>query len=196
MIRPNYRAAIESLGVLRSLAEFQPHIAGTPPLGLETDASDIDILCQATDFSSFVIHVWSLYADKEAFRLWQWASDGRPLIASFSAHGWVFEIFASNHPVEMQTGWRHYDVERRLLSLGGVPLKNRVLELRSAGMKTEPAFWSALNCSGDSYSGMLKLYHFSDCALAQVLEAAGFIVTAQGLARLILENVVDRGKDR
>lgn len=178
MNRPDYRTAIKVLGILRSLADFQPHVAGTPPLGLETETSDIDILCQAVDLSNFSRKIWSLYADKPEFRMRQWASDGRPLIASFTAHGWVFEIFASNDPVEVQPGWRHFEVERRLLLLGGAPLKTRVMDVRKSGLKTEPAFWSALNGSGNPYSGMLSLFEWPDEALCQMVRNAGFIAEA------------------
>jgi hypothetical protein len=178
MTRPDFRSAVEDLGLLQGLADFDPHVAGTPPLGLTMATSDIDVLCQAADLSSFAQRVWSLYAGQDAFRIWQWVSEGRPLIATFEAHGWVFEIFADRHPVEAQPGWRHFEVERRLLSLGGERLKARVMDLRNAGAKTEPAFWSALHGSGNPYSGMLSLYELPDEALRSILGAAGFTAPA------------------
>ncbi len=48
------------------------------------------------------------------------------------------------------------------------------MKLRQAGLKTEPAFWSALNQSGEPYSGMLSLSVQSDDVLAELLQNAGF----------------------
>ena len=48
-------------------ANFNPHLPGTPPLGLTTADSDFDALYQAADLSSFAQRVWSLYAGQDAF---------------------------------------------------------------------------------------------------------------------------------
>jgi len=34
---------------MRALAEFDPHLAGTLPLGLDLPTSDLDILCHAAE---------------------------------------------------------------------------------------------------------------------------------------------------
>jgi hypothetical protein len=174
MTRAHYRDAINALNILSDLADFDPHVAGTLPLGLQTNGSDIDILCSSDDLDSLTERVWSLYAAESGFRMWRWASAGRPVVASFEAHGWEFEIFGSTEPVEHQQGWRHFEVERRLLLLAGEPLRSRVMKLRQAGFKTEPAFWSALNRSGSAYCGMLSFHNFSDDHLAEILREAGF----------------------
>ncbi|WP_349677266.1 DUF4269 domain-containing protein [Rhizobium sp. UBA1881] len=96
------------------------------------------------------------------------------MIAGFIAHGWEFEIFGSTAPVERQPGWRHLEVEQRLLALGGPSFRATVMKLRQAGLKTEPAFWSALNQSGAPYSGMLSLSVQSDDVLAEHLQNGDF----------------------
>lgn len=174
MTRRSYLGAIDALNILKDLTHFDPHVAGTPPLGLHTAKSDIDILCHSVSINHFVETLWALYSDQTGFHVWQWASDGRPVVARFTAHTWDFEIFGSAEPVERQPGWQHFLVEHRLLALGGPSFRAKVMELRHAGLKTEPAFWSVLNQSGDPYSGMLSLIDWSDQAMAGLLQNAGF----------------------
>lgn len=100
------------------------------------------------------------------------------MITCFVKHGWVFEIFAGHDPVEARPRWRHFEVERRFLLLGGERLRVRLMELRKSGLKTEPAFWSALSGNGDPYAGLLTLYDCPDDALRQLLRATGFVATA------------------
>ena len=174
MNRPHYDEALLRLGILQALAAYDPHVAGTPPLGVDTPQSDIDILCCAPDMAQFFRDVVALYSALPGFSCWQWVSGERPLIVNFTLHGWEFELFASPQPVEQQAGWRHFTIERRLLGLGGETFKTKVMSLRSEGYKTEPAFWAALEMQGNAYAGLLKLCDDTDEALVDRLKQAGF----------------------
>jgi len=159
---------------MEALAAYDPHIAGTPPLGIHTETSDIDILFCAPDPGVFVAEVAQLYAHMSGFRIWQWTSEDRPVVATFRAYGWDFELFASARPVAQQFGWRHFTIERRLLSLGGDGFRRAILTLRGDGLKTEPAFWAALKRKGDAYLGLLSLEQATDEELRAELALAGF----------------------
>ncbi len=172
--RTDYQTAVHQIGILEALAAYDPHVAGTPPLGVDTLTSDIDILCCAADAEAFVADVLRFYGEMSGFRIWQWVSKDRPVIATFRACGWDFEIFASPLPVAEQFGWRHFEMERRLLGLGGDGFKSAIQALRRQGLKTEPAFWSALGQEGDAYLGMLSLEQATDDELRAKLDAAGF----------------------
>lgn len=172
--RCSYREAIRRSGVLAALRAFDPQVAGTPPLGLDLPASDIDILCHAPDAAVFAAVVWDRFRSQSGFALRQWIGDGRPVIAGFHAHGWAFEIFAAAVPVREQAGWRHFDVERRLLALGGTPLREAVMAGRRRGLKTEPAVATALGLSGDPYAALLDMQRQPDDALRRILRDAGF----------------------
>ena len=174
MTRLSFQQAVQSTGVLTALADFDPHLAGTPPLGLDLPSSDIDILCHAPDSLAFTAAVWNSFCDQAQFAVRQWASGGRPVIASFLAQGWQFEIFAAARPVAEQAGWRHFTVEQRLLRLGGSQLRAAVMKLRIAGAKTEPAFAIAMNLCGDPYQRLLELASGTDDALLELLEHAGY----------------------
>ncbi|MDF0540958.1 DUF4269 domain-containing protein [Sphingobium sp. H39-3-25] len=172
--RPDYQDALARLDILETLARFDPHIAGTPPLGIAMPSSDIDILCHAPDAAAFADVLWSAFSGHQGFAMRQWAGGERAVIATFVAEGWAFELFGSPLPVARQAGWRHFLVEQRLLALGGPPFRAAVLALRHQGIKTEPAFGQLLSLPGDPYAALLALERESDESLAATLSAAGF----------------------
>lgn len=165
--RPPYAAALVQSGVLERLAAFDPHVAGTPPLGLDLPSSDIDILCHAPDPAQFAGAVWRAFADRPGFAMWQWRGKDRPIVARFHCADWVFELFGEARPVAEQLGWRHFRIEQRLLALGGAGFRDAVLALRRAGAKTEPAFAQLLGLAGDPYAALLSLEPLDDAALLQ-----------------------------
>lgn len=163
--RPAYAAALTQSGVLTRLANFDPHVAGTPPLDLDLPDSDIDILCHAPDPQAFAAAVWNAYRDQPGFAMWQWQGSDRPVVARFRCAGWLFELFGQARPVAEQLGWRHFVIERRLLALGGEPLRAAVMARRRAGAKTEPAFAQVLGLTGDPYAALLTLEGMDDANL-------------------------------
>jgi hypothetical protein len=165
MTRPAYIEALAQSGVLPQLAVFDPHVAGTPPLGLDLPDSDIDILCHAPDPHAFAAAVWEAYRDLPGFAMWQWQGIDRPVVARFRCAGWLFELFGQARPVADQLGWRHFAIERRLLAFGGEPLRAAVMARRHAGAKTEPAFAQVLGLAGDPYAALLTLERLDDASL-------------------------------
>ncbi|MCJ8157464.1 DUF4269 domain-containing protein [Sphingomonas sp. LaA6.9] len=160
--------------MLAALAPFDPHVAGTPPLGIDLPSSDIDILCHAPDPDRLAHVLWQDFSDCAGFSLRHWTTESRPLIASFSAHGWMFEIFGSAQPVAEQPGWLHFQVEKRLLALGGQAFHAKVMAARHAGTKTEPAFAAALALPGNPYDALAALHPAPDDELALLIARAGF----------------------
>jgi uncharacterized protein DUF4269 len=160
-----YEAAIDSSGVLDVLRAFDPRVVGTLPLGLSVPGSDIDIVCHAFDPMVFAEAIWKQFQSCNGFRLYQWTSSERPVVARFEWSGWPFEIFGSSRPVDRQHGWLHFEIEKRLLDLDDGRLRKAVLRQRSLGLKTEPAFAAVLGIAGDPYQGLLELASESDARL-------------------------------
>ena len=172
MARPSYSDALDRSGLLDALACFDPHVAGTPPLGLDLPDSDIDVICHAADARVFANAVWAFAGDFEAFSIHQWTEDGRPVVATFRVHGWPVELFGDARLVAQQPGWRHFEIERRLLALGGDDLRVAVMRRRHDGLKTEPAFADVLRLEGDPYFALLELETMPDAAIAQMLRSS------------------------
>ena len=179
--RPSYEEALAECGVLEVLAPFDPRIVGTPPLGLDLPVSDIDVVCFAPDAHAFTETVWRTFSNTQGFIVKQLVRSPRPVVASLEVAGWRIELYGEATPVEKQRGWRHFAVERRLLTLGGADLTVAVLALRQQGMKTEPAFAAALRLRGDPYLALLDLDEQDDETLVSVLRAEDFAkVTVPG----------------
>lgn len=168
-VRPSFTKALRISRALAILAEFDPRVAGTLPLGLAMPDSDIDVICHVTDPERFVATIWREFATYPQFSMRQWRQDGRPIIASFVAHGWPIEIFGQELPVDRQTAWRHFSVEKRLLAFGGDDLRNAVIANRQSGAKTEAAFATALGIGGDPYQAMLDVESLTDGALMEMI---------------------------
>ncbi|QUS42194.1 DUF4269 domain-containing protein [Tardiphaga alba] len=165
----SYEAVIDRIGILDILAPFDPHVVGTLPLGIALPNSDIDIVCQASDPDVVANLLWTAFSSADDFTLYRWSARGRPLIAKFKAESWPFEIFASTELVAEQSGWQHFVVERQLLDLAGFALRDQIMALRLQGMKTEPAFATALGLPGDPYEAMRALYWLSEMELAEII---------------------------
>jgi hypothetical protein len=159
---------------MTALAEFDPHLAGTLPLGIDLPSSDLDILCHAAEPEAFAVALWAAFSGETEFSLRQWIINDRPVIASFMAHGWPFQVFGQKKPVNEQNGWRHFVVERRLLSLGGSAFRAAIMRERSRGAKTESAFATVLRLTGDPYVVVLDLERCDDDRLNDLLVRSGF----------------------
>ncbi|OEC95103.1 MULTISPECIES: DUF4269 domain-containing protein [unclassified Rhizobium] len=175
MKRPYFMEALRRINLLETLAPFDPHVAGTPPLGLDLPTSDIDVLCYAPDPQVFTQTVWDAYSTCDGFSVRQWTGRERPIIAVFAAADWTFELFGQALPVPEQHGWKHFQVEHRLLGIGGSRFRAAVMQLRDGGMKTEPAFAATLSLETcDPYEALFEMAGWPDEALAALLQERGF----------------------
>ena len=172
MQRPSYLEATGNVPIASIPEAFDPHLVGTPPLGLDLPASDIDVLCHAPDPVRFTSALWQACADRPHFSIRQGIDRTRPVIASFEADGWRFELFGATAPVHRQDGWRHFDVELRLLRLAGAAFRCSVMAHRGRGLKTGPAFAAALGLPGDPCHEMSRLCDRSDMELVRILDAS------------------------
>jgi hypothetical protein len=173
---PPQRAAARALaacGVLERLAAFDPVLAGTYPLDLAVDGSDLDVLCHAPDLALFERAVREALGDRPGFRCErQPVGTTLAVIARFRSQRLPVEVFGQPLPIDRQRGYRHLLVEARLLARGGAPLRRAVATLRRSGLKTEPAFARALGLDGDPHQRLWTLSWREDDALGAVLAAA------------------------
>jgi hypothetical protein len=141
---------------LTKLKAYDAILTGTLPLNLYLPTSDLDIICYAEDltqFEKYITQVFGMYTGFESSikNIRQTPS----VIGRFRHNNFLFEIFAQPVPVHHQYAYRHLCVEYFLLKEHGEPLRQQVLQLKQAGLKTEPAFAKALNLPGDPYEALL-----------------------------------------
>ncbi len=159
------------LGLAQIFQEFTPVLAGTIPLAIDLPESDLDILCFAADLRIFAAHCQKLAPKLKNYRERQMILRGIPsFVASGRFENFELEIFAQPIPVHKQWGYRHLLIEARLLKLAGEPLRLRIIELKQAGLKTEPAFAHCLQLPGDPYAALLELETLDDEQLRELIE--------------------------
>lgn len=155
-----------------ALSPYTPTLVGTYPLGLQTNTSDFDVACCCQDLSQFERALRSVLLELGTPTALPRRVPLSPeaTVTNFACDGLPVEVFCQGIPVYEQHGFRHMIIEGRLLSLGSsVRLRERVLALRQAGMKTEPAFAELLGLVGDPYAAVLQLESQSTAQLTALL---------------------------
>jgi len=148
------------LGILNVLKEYDPILVGTIPISIDTDKSDLDIICHVKNFEEFTILVKDHFGTCKDFLI---TSDKTaPTVINFIYDNFDFELYASSEPTSMQNGYRHMLIEDRLLTLLGQEFKEQVINLKKSGLKTEPAFAKLLDLEGNPYQALLDLEELSD----------------------------------
>lgn len=148
---------LQQHGVFEKLKEFSPVLAGTIPINIDIDTSDLDILCCFTRFDKFkllVQHSFSEYPnyayDEKIIREYPTA------LVRFDLEEFNVEIFAQPRPIIEQEGFQHMIIEHSILQQRGESFRQQIIELKRSGLKTEPAFAKALQLSGDPYLALLQ----------------------------------------
>lgn len=161
------------------LAGADSVLAGTFPIDIAIDGSDLDILV-AADPTGFAPTLDAGFGGQAGYaRRMIRVTDGPALVATFTLDGLPVEIFVQDVPVERQMGWRHMLVEARLLSLAP-SLRGPIRALKAAGIKTEPAFAQLLGLDGNPYQALLTLEGQSDATLRDLLSRRRSAMPKQG----------------
>src|SRR5688500_2261573 len=127
------------LDLLSHLGEFDPVLAGTLPLGLENEQSDLDILCYDESLDSYAEVVKFAYGNKYDFAINYTTKNDLPTaICTFRTQGLPVEHYAQARPTEQQNAYLHMVAEARLLREGGEEAVRVIRDLKQEGMKTEP----------------------------------------------------------
>ncbi|QWU16625.1 protein of unknown function [Paenibacillus sophorae] len=165
-VQREVHALLKDLKLMNALADWDPVLAGTVPLGLQVPGSDLDILCEVHDFGAFRDAVERCFGGAADYRCSSREVNGKPrIVARFTAGKWPVEIFGQPVPVRRQNGYIHMVVEARILGILGEGFRDRVRLLKADGIKTEPAFAQLLALEGDPYISLLQLERLDEPAL-------------------------------
>ncbi|EEI90553.1 hypothetical protein HMPREF0765_3869 [Sphingobacterium spiritivorum ATCC 33300] len=140
------------------LAVYHPILAGTYPIAINIDSSDLDIICEVQDFESFQELLKKEFANREDFCVRHKIIYDEPsVICSFKLDRFEFELFGQNIPTTRQYAYRHMLIEYNLLKTHGDLFREKIIQLKKQGIKTEPAFAQLLGLEGDPYLALLDI---------------------------------------
>jgi len=143
--------------VLEKLDAYTPLLAGTIPLAIDIDTSDLDILCYWTHKHRFADTLIRHFSAEPQFTLQEKViHDRETVLATFVLDTFQIEIFGQNRPVKEQEAYRHMVVEYALLNAYGQDFREAIMALKRSGVKTEPAFAQVLGLQGDPYLELLN----------------------------------------
>ncbi len=143
--------------ILLKLKEFTPILTGTIPININIESSDLDIICYFVNRERFIKSIIRNFENEEKFIIKEWQdSDKDTIVANFFVDDFEIEIYGQNIPVQQQMAYRHMVIEYNLLKQYGEEFRQKIIELKRQGYKTEPAFALALELKGDPYTELLK----------------------------------------
>lgn len=149
-------AAIKELNICNDLRIYNPVLCGTLPIGLDVVGSDLDIVMEVQDLDHFEEQLQILYNDKNNFTLKRTTIGSNQVVkANFLFGNFEFELFGQSQPVHKQNAYIYMLIEHRILRKDP-NLKEKVINLKKQGYKTEPAFCTLLEIPGDPYDGLIQ----------------------------------------
>ncbi len=144
--------------IMEKLAAFDPILVGTIPIGIDTDKSDLDIVCYFRDKETFRNQLEELLGNETGFQVNELNRfDKETILAVFFLDDFEFEIFGQNIPSLEQNGYKHMLIEHQILLQKGETFRQEIIRLKEQGSKTEPAFAQLLQLEGDPYEALLKM---------------------------------------
>jgi hypothetical protein len=141
--------------IFEKLSNYSPLLAGTIPIEIDIEESDLDIICEVEDkaeferfliqsFKNFNLRIEKLDINNE-----------ESLVCNFELEEFPIEIFGQKKTVTEQNAYRHMIAEYRILQEKGEEFKQKIIELKKKGIKTEPAFGMLMGLE-NPYEDLLK----------------------------------------
>ncbi|MBT1703195.1 DUF4269 domain-containing protein [Fulvivirgaceae bacterium PWU20] len=145
--------------ILYHLEPFKPVLCGTLPINIFIEgSSDLDIICEVQDFDNLNEVLEANFKTFPGFSITIKPVHSTPsLICGFHVDNFLIEVFAQPIPVNQQAAYKHMLIEHYLLNTHGEQFREKIVELKKQGYKTEPAFAKLLNLKGEPYSALLEL---------------------------------------
>jgi len=145
--------------VFEKLSNFSPVLAGTIPIEIDIDGSDLDIICEVDprfeeDLDEIMFSKLIPFENKatvEHIIL----NNEKCIVVNFMLEEFPIEIFGQNKPATRQNAYLHMIAEYKILQEKGEDFKQKIIELKKKGIKTEPAFGMLLNLE-NPYEDLLK----------------------------------------
>lgn len=143
--------------IFEKLKDFSPLLTGTIPINIDTDESDLDIICYWKSKNEFLSTITKEFGELENFTLTeQRINNYETILANFNLGNFKIEIFGQNRPTKEQESYKHMIIEYEILRTRGEKFRQEIVRLKKEGLKTEPAFGKLLGLEGNPYEELLK----------------------------------------
>ena len=159
---------LNSTRIFDIIEKYNPILVGTIPIGIDIDSSDLDIICEVYNLEEFEILMREKFSHFNKFKINK--VNDEVLTVNFLIDDFEIEVYAQNIRTTEQNGYRHMMIENRILKLGEDLVRQKVVELKKGGLKTEPAFAKLLNLQGNPYDELLKLEKLNDAEIRNLLD--------------------------
>lgn len=141
--------------IFKVLESYSPILAGTIPIEIDLEGSDLDIICEVEDkveFEKILIHTFHDFdLNIKVLKI----NNEESVICNFVLEDFPIEIFGQNKPTIQQNAYLHMIAEYKILQERGEEFKQKIINLKKKGMKTEPAFGMLLGLE-NPYEDLLK----------------------------------------
>lgn len=142
--------------IFEKLKDYSPILAGTIPIEIDIEDSDLDIICEVTDFTEFEKTLSEMFSEFDLKIEKITVNNEQATVLNFKLEKFPIEIFGQNKPATEQNAYRHMIAEYKILQEKGNDFKKKIIELKKQGIKTEPAFGILLNLV-KPYEDLLKM---------------------------------------
>lgn len=141
--------------IFEKLKEYSPILAGTIPIEIDIEGSDLDIICEVKDTIEFEKLLITLFSEFDIKIEWITVNEKESIICNFKLEEFPIEIFGQNKPTMEQNAYLHMIAEYKILQEKGEDFRQKIIELKKKGIKTEPAFGMLLRLE-NPYEDLLK----------------------------------------
>lgn len=151
---------LEKYQVFEKLKPYSPVLAGTIPIEIDIEHSDLDIICEVDlkfeeDFLDDIA-ISRLMPGNTDVKVENIIIDGeKSIVLNFMLEEFPIEIFGQNKPSLEQNAYLHMLAEYKILKEKGEDFKYKIIELKKQGIKTEPAFGLLMGLE-NPYQDLLK----------------------------------------
>jgi hypothetical protein len=142
--------------LFEKLKYYSPILAGTIPIEIDVEGSDLDIICEVKNEIDFMEFLKQNFQNYNNFSLEKTTINGeKSIVLNFILDEFPIEIFGQNKPTTEQNAYRHMIAEYKIVHEKGDDFKRKIIELKKKGIKTEPAFGILLGLE-NPYEDLLK----------------------------------------
>jgi hypothetical protein len=147
--------------IFEKLKNYSPILAGTIPIEIDIEESDLDIICEIDlnfeeDFLEELSFKKIVPAETEVTVENIMIENEKAIVINFRLEEFSIEIFGQNRPATKQNAYLHMIAEYKILQEKGEDFKQKIIKLKKKGIKTEPAFGILLNLE-NPYEDLLKM---------------------------------------